>query len=398
MIKALRKKFVIVTMSLMVVVFGLLASSYYVYNWYWNNAETSLMLDWVAESGVFTSETYDVEKEKMVFDISENDNPIIGMILTPEGEIISKKVIGDSNELTIPEDSLETILMKGRSSYKAGKYIYSYNTLPDDQLLIVAMDPSYYGNSAYKYLSGLGIIVLGLSVLLLITLLLSRFVTEPARRALLREKQFISDASHELKTPLGAISINAQALASEVTDNIHMKNILSESDRMGRLIEKLLTLSQLEEGNDSPKATFSLSETCEEMILTYESIAFEKHIEYEYLVEPAINLLGNEDEIKQLLAILIDNAIKNTPEMGKITLCCLKRGDRIILEVKNTGEGISPDDLPHVFERFYTSDRSRENKSFGLGLAIAQAITARHEGQISVHSTQGKETTFTVSL
>lgn len=398
MIKALRKKFVIVTMLLMVIVFGILASSYYGYNYYWNNAETSLMLDWMAESGVFTSETYDVEKEKLVLDISENENPIIGLILSSTGQIISKKVIGESSSITIPEDTLETILMNGRSSYKAGKYIYSYNTLPDDKILVIAMDPTFYGYNMYKILSGLGIIFLGLAILLLITFILSNFVTEPAKQALLREKQFISDASHELKTPLGAISINAQALATEVNDTIHIKNIISESQRMGRLIENLLILSRLDEKNDIPMSQFSLTDVCEEMILTYESAAYEKHIKYSYTIEPDITIKGNEDEIKQLIAILIDNALKNTTSMGQITANCMKRNNKVILKISNTGNGISEEDLPHVFERFYTSDHSRENKSFGLGLAIAHSIMMRHGGNISVESSPGEKTVFTVSF
>ena len=212
-----------------------------------------------------------------------------------------------------------------------------------------------------------------------------------------REKRFVSDASHELKTPLGAISVNAQALEFRGDDSIYVKNIISETGRMNRLIERLLTLSRLEEGALLEKKDFSLSDVVQEMVLTYESIAFEKGKELSSTIEDGIDFNGSADEIRQLLAILLDNAIKNSSDHGQIELKCYRKNN-IFIEVKNDGRGISQEDIGHIFERFYTTDQSRNSSSFGLGLAIAKELTERHGGSISAESEPGKETRFIIKL
>lgn len=165
------------------------------------------------------------------------------------------------------------------------------------------------------------IIVLSFILLLLVSHYLSRFVTNPAEEALKREKQFISDASHELKTPIAAISINAQALKGLEEDQKYLQNIRSEAGRMDQLIHRLLTLSYYEEtGRTMEKDFFSLSESCEAIALAMESVAFEKKIEFGYHIEDDINCYGNSEEMKQVVAILLDNAMKHTPEKGIIQL------------------------------------------------------------------------------
>ena len=251
--------------------------------------------------------------------------------------------------------------------------------------------------SPLRFVTTALLIAAGVAALLLITLYLSRFVTAPAKVAMLREKQFVSDASHELKTPLGAISINAQALASKGNDDRHLQNILTESERMSRLIERLLTLSKLEETADIPKTAFSLSSCAEEMALTYESVAYDKGIDYSYEIAESISFYANEDDLRQLMAILIDNAIKHTEADGHIHISLNEHSGRIALCVENTGKGIASEDLPHIFERFYQADNARTDSSFGLGLAIAKRLTQRNHGSISVISDLGR-TRFTVTF
>ena len=130
--------------------------------------------------------------------------------------------------------------------------------------------------------------------------------------------------------------------------------------------------------------------------MTFESTAFEKKLDYRYQVDDECFIMGNADDLRQLLSILIDNAIKNTDELGVIDICCKNTRGNAYLSVANTGRGIAPEDLPHVFERFYTSDSSRKNNSFGLGLAIAKTIVERYDGSITVESQPEKTTTFTV--
>ena len=395
MVNSLRKNFVMVTMTLMLFTFGSFLLVSYFYNSYWNNYETSGMLDLIAESGYFFS-YQDTEIEESIKDFAEGGSPVLGLLVDESGNVISSKVVGGKGKLVVPDNIIKKILKASDREFQIDSYVYSKLEVDDSQTLIVIIDNSIDENYLEKLSITVVLVLIGIIILTVITFYLSNFVTKPAKDALLREKRFISDASHELKTPLGAISINAQALSNLQQDNLYVNNIKQESERMSRLIERLLTLSRLEEGEPSVKNKISLSELTMEMALTYDSISFEKGYDYKYDIEDDIYINGNDDEIRQLLAILIDNAIKNTNQGGSITLKCAAQDKKALIEVVNSGEGISSEDLPHVFERFYTSDTSRSKKSFGLGLAIAKTIVEGHKGEISVSSIPNGKTTFTV--
>jgi signal transduction histidine kinase len=397
MVADLRRKFVMVTTTLMLVTFGTFLIVNYIYNNYWNKVETADMLDIIADSGFFLYQEGS-GVEQTIKDMTEGASPIAGVIFDSDGEIVYSRVIGGKGKLVVPDYIFEKILAQDGFDYQIDRYLFSKRDLEDGSTLIVIMDTSIDDNLWKKVVATIIFIAAGIIIIVLITFYLSKYVTEPAQKALLREKRFISDASHELKTPLGAISINAQALKASEPDNLYTKNIITESDRMGRLIERLLTLSRLDEGEASLKEQISLSDLATEMALTYESVAFEKEIDYKYDISDKVRIIGNADEIRQLLTILIDNAIKNTNEKGRIELRCISDNGEARVEVKNTGPGIKPEDIPHVFERFYTSDSSRSNKSFGLGLAIAKAIAEGHNGDLTVNSIPDEVTVFTVKF
>lgn len=402
MVKNLRRKFVTVTTSLMVVVFGLLFTINTLHNSYWTNLEIVSVLNWIAHSGIFTSMEELKLNDEFVLNVIDVERPIIGIILDKNGNVISERVIGvdqeESEKISVDEDIITEMLDRGSREHKIGEYYYSYNTFDDDKILLVVMDNRFRGSILLWWLGIIGFTGLCILALLGITFFLSRYVTEPAEQSLIREKRFISDASHELKTPLGAISINAQALEIDSPDNLYLKNIISESNRMSRLIEKLLMLSKYDEAEIVGHEKLNLSEICDEMALTYEAVAYEKKITFLYEIEHGIFVTGNEDEIRQLLAILFDNAIKNTNVNGLIELKCNEEHGHVHISVSNTGEGIGQDDIPHVFERFYTTDKSRKNSSFGLGLAIAKSIVERHGGTIEVSSKLNEKTEFNVHI
>jgi signal transduction histidine kinase len=383
-------------MALMILVFGIMLTANYVYNEYWNDVDTLQVLEWFADSGVFLGDNVSAGNGYITEEDQEEDNPIIGLIVDSEGNVLSRKMIGNASESDISEKMVRNILSQESDQWKCGSYIYSKKRLEDGTILIVLMNSIYHNDQIVRIGMDVLLITGGILLLTLITFYLSRYVTDPARKALEREKQFVSDASHELKTPLGAISINVQALAIDDSENIYVKNIVSETNRMNCLVERLLILSRLEESRLITKKVFSLSDVIEEMTLTYESVAYDKRIKYHFDIGERVMLNGDEDEIRQLAVILLDNAIKNTLELGSIHVSLQRKREQIIMEVKNTGEGILPEALPHIFERFYSTDTSRNNNSFGLGLAIAKAIVERHNGVITVASEPEKETLFTV--
>ncbi|MCR5511000.1 MAG: HAMP domain-containing histidine kinase [Lachnospiraceae bacterium] len=393
MVKSLRKKFVIVTMILMLFVFGILAVTAKLYFEYWSDQDILSIIDLLSESGLFT-DGEDIDSELLVEGLTE-EVPIIGIVVSRDGEVISKHVIGSSdNEEDIADATIDKMIYADPSRYKVDGYIFSRHKIHDDNNIIVAINSRINDDSIFRKVGKFVLVLSGACLLGFVTFYLSKYVTMPAEEALNREKRFVSDASHELKTPLGAISINAQALELRGDDSIYVKNILSETRRMNRLIERLLTLSKLEESLIVDKKIFPLSTIVQEMVLTYESIAYEKNRELVSSIEEGITYNGNEDEIRQLIAILLDNAIKNSSE--RIELTCRKRNG-IVIEVINDGIGISKDDLEHIYERFYTTDQSRNNSSFGLGLAIAKEIIDRHDGRIVVTSDPGR-TIFSVIL
>ena len=229
---------------------------------------------------------------------------------------------------------------------------------------------------------------------------------KPVEESYNKQKQFIADASHELKTPLTTINTNIDVLLShgESTINEETKWLLyikSEAERMTKLTNDLLYLARLDYGeNNILYEKTSLSDAAESVILTMEAVIYENGINFSYDIEPDIFVLYSPELLKQLVMILIDNAVKYTPENGSIWLECKSKAQEAVLTVKNTGDGISSGDLKQIFERFYRTDksRSRDGGGYGLGLAIAQSIVKNIKGTITADSKQGEYTEFTVRL
>ena len=238
-------------------------------------------------------------------------------------------------------------------------------------------------------------------VLFIPVIFLSRWVTKPVQVAFDKQKQFIADASHELKTPLTIITTNAEVLQRELPDNKWLVYILEQTGRMKNLINSLLELARLDAYSDTGSyLTFDLSRAVKNAALSFESLAFEYGKSYSMEIEDGFSLHGNETHIKQLVTILLDNAFKYSDEHGTVRICLSAHGDKKMLLVSNTGKGISPEDQKHIFERFYRVDkaRSRDTGGTGLGLAISKNIIVMHKGIINVYSEPGKGTTFTVRV
>lgn len=237
-------------------------------------------------------------------------------------------------------------------------------------------------------INSIAIGLLGLGILFVITLWLSRYVTEPARRAFTRQKQFIADASHELKTPLSAISVNADVLSREIGENRWLENIRQETGRMEELVLSLLTLARLDAAPKTSRQAFDLSEGVTEVALSFDSLAFEKKLVFDYEVEEGLTFTGDPGQMKRLVSILLDNAFAYSPAGEQVHLRLVREEGSVVLTVHNTGVAIDPGDLPHIFERFYRADGARTGgHSFGLGLAIAHSIAEGHKGTLQVKNT-----------
>ena len=238
-------------------------------------------------------------------------------------------------------------------------------------------------------LIGLG----ALLVLLGVSWLLSGFVSRPVVRTWQDQQQFISDASHELKTPLTVILSSADLLEESASgeQQRYVDNILAESRRMKELVEDMLTLSRTESGRAAaPFAPLDLSDLVTDAALRFDPL--------EYDIQNGLSLTGDCQQLDQLVDILLDNAVKYAAPGGAIRLTLNAAGRNAVLAVENPGERIPAEKLSHLFDRFYRVDDARTGAAgFGLGLAIARQITARHKGTITAASDESA-TRFTVTL
>ncbi len=279
----------------------------------------------------------------------------------------------------------------------------------------------YSGGYSYKYIYGRSIVIINdelisiklrrlliesiiifivIDILIaLVSKLVTGWITKPAKEAFDRQREFIADASHELKTPLAVIMASSDELKGNEENARYIDNIKYESDRMNKLITGLLDLSKLEDGVSRENfKDENLSKIIEKTCLVFEGVAYDQGIDIETDIEPDIRRNCSKEEIEKLISTLVDNAVKHS-EKGTSVLVNLHRGKNIIIEVVNTGEPIAPGDEEKIFERFYRADKSRnrnENR-YGLGLAIAKRIVLNHDGMIRAYSRDGK-TVFHVEL
>ena len=227
-------------------------------------------------------------------------------------------------------------------------------------------------------------------LIFIITCLITKWITEPVKKSFEKQKIFVADASHELKTPLSVMIASADAYFNDKDDK-WVYNMKNESERMIKLVTELLDLAKTEKEQDIVMQEGNLSDIVEGSILTFESLFYDKKIKLKYNIDSDIKILCNEDLMVELMGILIDNAIKYCSKNGKVVVDLSKKNKQIILEVKNTGVPIKKEDEERIFERFYKSDtsRNRNSNNYGLGLAIAKNIVEQHNGDISVHSNNG---------
>lgn len=233
-----------------------------------------------------------------------------------------------------------------------------------------------------------------MAVFLGISILLSNWVIRPVENSWNQQRQFVADASHELKTPLSVIMANAELLENEEMDDDYRKfsqNILFMTYQMRALVENLLEMARMDSG--ALKMQFSIldfSQLTKDAVLSFLLLYEEKGLILKSTIPDGIQLNGSEQHLYQVLDVLLDNALKYSIPEGTVHVELKQSSHCCLLTVANTGEPISNEDLKHIFKRFYRADKARSlNGSYGLGLSIAESIVAAHKGKIWAESKQG---------
>lgn len=240
--------------------------------------------------------------------------------------------------------------------------------------------------------SSLVIFFVAMLIFLGLSILLSRWAIKPVEKAWDQQRQFVADASHELKTPLAVIMTNAELMQSEQTSGEDQKkfseNILSTTYQMRTLVESMLEMARVDNGAIKPKMDMlDLSQLVSDAALSFQLLYEEQNMGLRCAVADGIHIHGSEQHLYQVLDVLLDNALKYSAPGSMVSVDLVRTGRNCVLSVRSPGEPISEEDLQNIFKRFYRADKARErNGSYGLGLSIAESIVQAHKGRIWAES------------
>lgn len=287
------------------------------------------------------------------------------------------------------DDDLERLarsIIKGGRDNGTENNLAFYKSDKEGYTLVTFMDNTIVNENAmtlFRYTLIFGGVAL--VIFFFLSVFLARKIVNPLEESYQKQKQFISDAGHELKTPVSVVSANAELLSRELGDNQWLQNIQYENERMGMLVGQLLDLARTEDTIPQMEH-INLSRLVDGEALPFESVAFEKGLVLNTNITSNIGVVGNSTQLKQIVSILLDNAIRHSKEQGEVWLTLTKEHGFAKLSVINKGDEIPEEQRTKIFERFYRVDTARnsEDKHYGLGLAIAKAIATSHKGHIEV--------------
>lgn len=313
-------------------------------------------------------------------------------------------VLSNSLEETADKDILSMTQELQKSEKRFGSiddYIYVVRTLRSGNTVYIFVDnKEALQNSKQFFIVSIFIFLLSVIVFTIISYYLSRWMIKPSEKAIKNQKIFVANISHDLKTPITIIRANADLIENEVKNKKSIKYIQQETEKLNHLVNEMLTLTRIDNTISKENfKSFNFGDSLFDVVLPFESIAYEKGIRFNINIDEVTDYFGDESNIQKLAEILIDNAMSYTAKGGIVDVDAYENSKAVTLSVTNTGEPISDEKKVEIFDRFYRASKSREStcNHYGLGLSIANTIVKKHNGKISIESKNGKNT-FTVIL
>ncbi len=424
MIRTLRKKFIIIAMSAIIVCTTLLVLSINLVNFYQMDREASAIVSRIAENnghfpgnwpeefkdGIAPREndenrmppdpwirqTRELENETLFFVVHYGKNGEVFADTAKVQAVTAEDAVGMA-EVVSADEGKETGYYDG--------YKYLIRIMEDGSSIVVFMDcESRLSSVKVLALISLAVEGIGILVMFLIIALYSKKAIQPVLESSEKQKQFITDASHELKTPLTVIATNMDILSMDLPENEWVEGTKKQVTSMRKLVNNMVSLSRLEEETHEMEAVnFDFSAAVEESAEPFVSMAEFQGKEFTLDVEQNLTFCGDENAIRQLLGILCDNAVKYAGGEGRINCLVKKKGKKIILDLSNDcDEAVEPAAIARLFDRFYRADpaRSKEDgkRGYGIGLALAKAIVEKQGGKITAHQEKDLRMHFTVEL
>ena len=292
------------------------------------------------------------------------------------------------------------VLIKGKTQGFIDDYRYSVYSLGSETHIIFLDYGREMGAFRTFLFTSAGVCLIGFFAVLLLMIFLSGRIVKPFAANYEKQKQFITDAGHELKTPLTIIDADAEVLKMDMGENEWLSDIQNQTKRLAQLTNNLIMLSRMEEQPQFEKIEFPLSDVVEETAETFQALAKTHNKDFSCQIQSGLAMIGDEKSIRQLVTIFLDNAIKYSDDGGRIEISLKKQKNTINLSVFNTTEFIAKKDLPQIFDRFYRADKSRNSQTggYGLGLSIAAAIVSAHKGKITASTQDEKSLLIVVSF
>lgn len=313
-------------------------------------------------------------------------------------------VLSNSLKETTDKDILSMTQKLQKSGKRFGSiddYIYLVRILKSgNTVYIFVNNKEALQNSKQFFIVSIFIFLLSVIVFTIISYYLSRWMIKPSEKAIKNQRIFVANISHDLKTPITIIRANADLIENEVKNKKSIKYIQQETEKLNHLVNEMLTLTRIDNTISKENfKSFNFGDSLFDVVLPFESIAYEKGIRFNININEVTDYFGDESNIQKLAEILIDNAMSYTAKGGIVDVDAYENSKAVTLSVTNTGEPISDEKKVEIFDRFYRESKSRERTGnhYGLGLSIANTIVKKHNGKITVESKNGKNT-FTVIL